>query len=98
MQSAAYLQYRGLVAKFRADKSSKESKNSGAELYCPEEALSDNDDIDQGPISNKHISSQKKSEKEKMKIILQKRIIRKNVNEKDVADGVIQIIKCPYQK
>ncbi|XP_043799778.1 serine/arginine repetitive matrix protein 1 isoform X1 [Apis laboriosa] len=59
-QSAAYLQYRGLVAKFRADKSSKESKNSGAELYCPEEALSDNDDSDQGPISNKHISSQEK--------------------------------------
>lgn len=41
---------------------------------------------------------QKKSEKEKMRIILQKRIIRKNVNEKDVADGVIQIIKCRYQK
>ncbi|XP_006617247.1 serine/arginine repetitive matrix protein 1 isoform X2 [Apis dorsata] len=59
-QSAAYLQYRGLVAKFRADKSSKESKNSGAELYCPEEALSDNDDSDQGPICNKHISSQEK--------------------------------------
>lgn len=48
------------MAKFRADKSSKENKNSGAELYCPEEALSDNDDSDQGPISNKHISSQGK--------------------------------------
>ncbi|XP_033225087.1 formin-like protein 5 isoform X2 [Belonocnema kinseyi] len=43
-QSAAYLQYRGLVAKFRAEKESKNS--SGAELYCPEDALSDNDDGD----------------------------------------------------
>ncbi|OAD52869.1 SURP and G-patch domain-containing protein 1, partial [Eufriesea mexicana] len=59
-QSAAYLQYRGLVAKFRAEKSIKESKNSGAELYCPEEALSDNDDSDQASICVKYVSSQEK--------------------------------------
>ncbi|KAL6428474.1 hypothetical protein ACFW04_008618 [Cataglyphis niger] len=46
-QSAAYLQYRGLVSKFRAEKpKDKDKKNSGAELYCPEEALSDNDEAD----------------------------------------------------
>ncbi|XP_066592128.1 bromodomain-containing protein 4-like [Prorops nasuta] len=46
-QSAAYLQYRGLVAKFRSEKAGKDSsKNSGAELYCPEEALSDNEEIE----------------------------------------------------
>lgn len=49
------MQYRGL-AKFRIEKSVKENKNTGAELYCPEEALSDNDDSDQGPTSNKHVS------------------------------------------
>ncbi|KYM87815.1 SURP and G-patch domain-containing protein 1 [Atta colombica] len=43
-QSAAYLQYRGLVSKLRAEKPDKDKKNSGAELYCPEEALSDNDE------------------------------------------------------
>ncbi|XP_048507351.1 SURP and G-patch domain-containing protein 1-like isoform X2 [Athalia rosae] len=43
-QSAAYLQYRGLVAKFRAEKVGKETKNNGGELYCPEDALSDNED------------------------------------------------------
>ncbi|EFN70131.1 Splicing factor 4 [Camponotus floridanus] len=50
-QSAAYLQYRGLVSKFRAEKpkdkdKDKDKKNNGAELYCPEEALSDNDEAD----------------------------------------------------
>ncbi|XP_076748661.1 uncharacterized protein LOC143422123 isoform X1 [Xylocopa sonorina] len=59
-QSAAYLQYRGLVAKFRAEKSLKESKNSGAEPYCPEEALSDNDESEQAPIANKHILAQER--------------------------------------
>lgn len=35
------------MAKFRAEKAGKENKiGSGAEPYCPEEALSDNDDID----------------------------------------------------
>ncbi|KYM98292.1 SURP and G-patch domain-containing protein 1 [Cyphomyrmex costatus] len=43
-QSAAYLQYRGLVSKLRAEKPDKDKKNTGAELYCPEEALSDNDE------------------------------------------------------
>ncbi|XP_076664546.1 uncharacterized protein LOC143366945 isoform X2 [Andrena cerasifolii] len=56
-QSAAYLQYRGLVAKFRAEKFAKEIKDSGAEPYCPEEALSDNDDSEQSHI-NKHVPSQ----------------------------------------
>ncbi|XP_015512108.1 SURP and G-patch domain-containing protein 1 isoform X1 [Neodiprion lecontei] len=50
-QSAAYLQYRGLVAKFRAEKIGKESKNNGGELYSPEDALSDNEDHDK---SQKH--------------------------------------------
>ncbi|XP_017884096.1 serine/arginine repetitive matrix protein 1-like isoform X2 [Ceratina calcarata] len=59
-QSAAYLQYRGLVAKFRAEKSLKENKNSGAEPYCPEEALSDNDDSDQTPVPNKNLLSQER--------------------------------------
>ncbi|XP_015609336.1 SURP and G-patch domain-containing protein 1 isoform X2 [Cephus cinctus] len=49
-QSAAYQQYRGLVAKFRVEKAGKEGKSgSGAEPYCPEEALSDNDDTDKPP-------------------------------------------------
>jgi len=33
-----------LVSKLRAEKPDKDKKNSGAELYCPEEALSDNDE------------------------------------------------------
>ncbi|KAG8035816.1 hypothetical protein G9C98_001472 [Cotesia typhae] len=52
-QSAAYLQYRGLVAKYRAEKADKGASGasgagsgSGAEPYCPEDALSDNDDVD----------------------------------------------------
>lgn len=40
-----------MVSKLRAGKPNKDKKNSGAELYCPEEALSDNDDIDK---SQKH--------------------------------------------
>jgi len=38
-----------LVSKFRAEKpkdKDKDKKNNGAELYCPEEALSDNDEAD----------------------------------------------------
>lgn len=35
-----------MVAKLRAEKSEKDSKSSGAEPYCPEEALSDNEDIE----------------------------------------------------
>lgn len=51
-QSAAYLQYRGLVSKLRAEKPDKDKKNySGAELYCPEEALSDNDEADKSQKS-----------------------------------------------
>ena len=45
------------MAKFRAEKSAKEIKDSGAEPYCPEEALSDNDDSEQSHI-NKHVPSQ----------------------------------------
>ncbi|CAG5099525.1 Similar to SUGP1: SURP and G-patch domain-containing protein 1 (Homo sapiens), partial [Cotesia congregata] len=59
-QSAAYLQYRGLVAKYRAEKADKGASGasgagsgSGAEPYCPEDALSDNDDVDK--VSTKHI-------------------------------------------
>ncbi|XP_034195933.2 uncharacterized protein LOC117611774 isoform X1 [Osmia lignaria lignaria] len=61
-QSAAYLQYRGLVAKYRAERSTKESKNSGAEPYCPEEALSDNDDNDHANIG-KHSFTQETEKK-----------------------------------
>lgn len=43
------------MAKFRAEKSTKELKDTGAEPYCPEEALSDNDDTDQNHI-HKHVS------------------------------------------
>lgn len=36
-----------MVSKFRAEKpKDKDKKNNGAELYCPEEALSDNDEAD----------------------------------------------------
>ncbi|XP_015437170.1 PREDICTED: formin-like protein 5 isoform X2 [Dufourea novaeangliae] len=63
-QSAAYLQYRGLVAKFRAEKSIKELKDSGAEPYCPEEALSDNDDTEQSHI-NRHVSSSQEKKRER---------------------------------
>lgn len=62
MQSAAYLQYRGLVAKFRAERSAKGSKNSGAEPYCPEEALSDNEDNDHANIG-KHAFTQETDKK-----------------------------------
>ncbi|XP_012140482.1 uncharacterized protein LOC100883663 isoform X2 [Megachile rotundata] len=61
-QSAAYLQYRGLVAKFRAERSMKGSKNSGAEPYCPEEALSDNEDNDHASIG-KHAFTQETDKK-----------------------------------
>ncbi|XP_034938966.1 arginine-glutamic acid dipeptide repeats protein [Chelonus insularis] len=66
-QSAAYLQYRGLVAKFRAEKAEKENnkRSSGAEPYCPEEALSDNEDVEK--TSNKHISLSDNNSKEDSK-------------------------------
>lgn len=65
-QSAAYLQYRGLVAKFRTEKLLKESKKSGAEPYCPEEAFSDNEDSDQPSAPSKHLFLQeKKRERER---------------------------------
>ncbi|EZA60074.1 SURP and G-patch domain-containing protein [Ooceraea biroi] len=51
-QSAAYLQYRGLVSKLRAEKPDKHKENSGAELYCPEEALSDNDEVEKSQKSH----------------------------------------------
>jgi len=35
-----------LVSKLRAEKPDKHKENSGAELYCPEEALSDNDEME----------------------------------------------------
>ncbi|XP_057321513.1 uncharacterized protein LOC130665214 isoform X2 [Microplitis mediator] len=73
-QSAAYLQYRGLVAKYRAEKAGKDARGgsagggttgSGAEPYCPEDALSDNDDIDR--VSNKHILQSDNNVKEDSK-------------------------------
>ncbi|XP_014600309.1 PREDICTED: arginine-glutamic acid dipeptide repeats protein isoform X1 [Polistes canadensis] len=60
-QSAAYLQYRGLVAKFRAGKTDKDAKSSGAEPYCPEEALSDNDETDK---NQKHSSQNERPKEE----------------------------------
>ncbi|XP_063983107.1 arginine-glutamic acid dipeptide repeats protein-like [Diachasmimorpha longicaudata] len=71
-QSAAYLQYRGLVAKFRAEKADKDGskKGPGAEPYCPEEALSDNDDIDKTTIrglSQNDISKEESREERKRK-------------------------------
>jgi len=41
-----------LVSKLRAEKPDKDKKNSGAELYCPEEALSDNDEADKSQKSH----------------------------------------------
>ncbi|XP_015117613.1 uncharacterized protein LOC107041531 [Diachasma alloeum] len=63
-QSAAYLQYRGLVAKFRAEKADKDGskKGAGAEPYCPEEALSDNDDVDKTTIKSLSQSDMSKEE------------------------------------
>ncbi|XP_011059619.1 PREDICTED: uncharacterized protein LOC105149115 isoform X3 [Acromyrmex echinatior] len=67
-QSAAYLQYRGLVSKLRAEKPDKDKKNSGAELYCPEEALSDNDeDKSQKSHSTLHADQLKDDNKEERK-------------------------------
>ncbi|XP_043276816.1 bromodomain-containing protein 4-like isoform X2 [Venturia canescens] len=67
-QSAAYLQYRGLVAKFRADKAGKENKiGSGAEPYCPEEALSDNDDIDKSQRQSSQSDHYKEDSREERK-------------------------------
>ncbi|XP_011166911.1 SURP and G-patch domain-containing protein 1 isoform X2 [Solenopsis invicta] len=61
-QSAAYLQYRGLVSKLRAEKPDKDKKNSGAELYCPEEALSDNDEADKSQKSHSTSHDQSKDD------------------------------------
>ncbi|CAL1683199.1 unnamed protein product [Lasius platythorax] len=62
-QSAAYLQYRGLVSKLRAEKpKDKDKKNSGAELYCPEEALSDNDETDKLQKSHTILHDQPKDD------------------------------------
>ncbi|XP_012235001.1 SURP and G-patch domain-containing protein 1 isoform X2 [Linepithema humile] len=62
-QSAAYLQYRGLVSKLRAEKPDKDKKNySGAELYCPEEALSDNDEVDKSQKSHMTLYDQPKDD------------------------------------
>ncbi|XP_014487929.1 PREDICTED: bromodomain-containing protein 4-like isoform X2 [Dinoponera quadriceps] len=67
-QSAAYLQYRGLVSKLRAEKPDKDKKNSGAELYCPEEALSDNDDnMDKSQKHNTLYDQPKDDNKEERK-------------------------------
>ncbi|XP_020280831.1 SURP and G-patch domain-containing protein 1 isoform X2 [Pseudomyrmex gracilis] len=66
-QSAAYLQYRGLVSKFRAEKSDKDKKNSGAELYCPEEALSDNDESDKSQKSHTTAYDHSEDNKEERK-------------------------------
>lgn len=51
------------MAKFRAEKSAREFKDSGAEPYCPEEALSDNDDSEQSQM-NRHVSSQDRTKDE----------------------------------
>ncbi|KAL0111333.1 hypothetical protein PUN28_012907 [Cardiocondyla obscurior] len=64
-QSAAYLQYRGLVSKLRAEKPDKDKKNSGAELYCPEEALSDNDEADKSQKSHLILSGDQSKEDNK---------------------------------
>ncbi|XP_025152657.1 uncharacterized protein LOC105185798 isoform X2 [Harpegnathos saltator] len=66
-QSAAYLQYRGLVSKLRAEKPDKDKKTSGAELYCPEEALSDNDDMDKSQKYNVSHDQAKDDNKEERK-------------------------------
>lgn len=50
------------MAKLRAEKSGKETTNSGAEPYCPEEALSDNDDNDK--IHSKHAPCQDRSKED----------------------------------
>ncbi|XP_051171749.1 arginine-glutamic acid dipeptide repeats protein-like [Leptopilina boulardi] len=59
-QSAAYLQYRGLVAKYRAEKESKYC--GGGDLYCPEEALSDNDDAEKSHNKNSSLQDRYKEE------------------------------------
>ncbi|XP_011329466.1 SURP and G-patch domain-containing protein 1 isoform X2 [Ooceraea biroi] len=61
-QSAAYLQYRGLVSKLRAEKPDKHKENSGAELYCPEEALSDNDEVEKSQKSHAILHDQPKDD------------------------------------
>lgn len=48
------------MAKFRGEKSAREFKDSGAEPYCPEEALSDNDDTTDQSQTNRHICTQER--------------------------------------
>lgn len=49
------------MAKFRAGKTDKDTKSSGAEPYCPEEALSDNDETEK---NQKHSSQNERPKEE----------------------------------
>ncbi|XP_043464863.1 arginine-glutamic acid dipeptide repeats protein-like [Leptopilina heterotoma] len=64
-QSAAYLQYRGLVAKYRTEKESKYC--GGGDLYCPEEALSDNEDAEKSHRNSSLQDRYKEESKEERK-------------------------------
>lgn len=58
-----------MVSKLRAEKPDKHKENSGAELYCPEEALSDNDEMDKSLKSHTipHVDQPKDENKEERK-------------------------------
>ncbi|KAF7993936.1 hypothetical protein HCN44_011205 [Aphidius gifuensis] len=92
-QSAAYQQYRGLVGKFRDEKNECDNikKGSGAELYCPEDALSDTDDYDKSTNNN---SSQNDNSREESREE-RKRKRRSRWSEPDNKISVSEIINIP---